>query len=995
MASSTSAVLSKWEGFLDRFRVAYRDTSTVSTHTSMGTVYKKKGTFRVPPEHMEEFMCEYVRVVFEHGHAQYLTERPVEHSSGGILKFDLDFKYDADHLERLFTEQVAKQCVEIVNVYIREHIVIDDDALLHAYVFQRPGPYRKDLIVKDGIHIMYPNLWVNYALHHYLRQKLIDAVTEKKTFVCIPHTNTIDDVIDESIIERNGWLMYGSTKENLQPYVLTVAYDHDMHVMSDMRSPGELCRFFSIRKKLSEPHYKKWEEWHNFQDNKRKKKRRDAELGVQSPTIQDISELEFDDSVVHDRAHIEKLVGILSHERAMNYTTWIEVGFCLHNLSASLFDLWIQFSKQNFDKTYERLKHDREREYDEARDRELMEDLADWDEILQSKKSCKQVQDDIFRRYIKDEKAWYVDCFEKWRRFTRKESCLGIGSLIYWAKKDNEALFRGIRFKKIRGLIEDSVRNPSHKKIADVLYAKHKHQFVCSDFKTNVWYGWARHCWEYMDGTSIIQRKIKDDTDSLINDYIKIKDMVYKDVILNNAELQDMDARYETMERELQSMNMANDSIERAKTIKDEIKKCKTDRERKRKELFKEHVRPYEDVITRFLENTGQMENIVKNAKSCFYDKDFNNKLNANFSLFLFNNGVFDLESMTFREGRPDDYLSIEDDKRQIDYIEYSPDMSDPVFRDIEAYFRQVIAHDEKREFFLTLLASCLEGGNNNNIFPILTGSGSNAKTLTISFIEDCFVKYGGKLNSAFLTQKRNKSSSASPEYHTVIDCRIVTSEEPDQDDELNTAIIKEITGNSKVSSRTLFQSKMTTKVPQFTPFLICNDLPHIKSFDGGTWRRIVVISFDSKFVDNPESQEWAGLENVYKINRTLRMEMESWKEPFMYLLIHKYYRRFLSMGKNLKIPECVQAFTNKFKTENDHVARFIDEHVQRVGGTERLRMSDVYKHLQEWWLLNIGESERVPSQTVAKKSFEKKFGAHERNGWRGLRYVHADANES
>jgi phage/plasmid-associated DNA primase len=216
-----------------------------------------------------------------------------------------------------------------------------------------------------------------------------------------------------------------------------------------------------------------------------------------------------------------------------------------------------------------------------------------------------------------------------------------------------------------------------------------------------------------------------------------------------------------------------------------------------------------------------------------------------------------------------------------------------------------------------------------------------------------------------------------------------VSSEESDVNDELNTAIIKEITGNTKIATRTLYQSKMTTKTPQFTPFLICNDLPLVKSLDGGTWRRIVVISFDSKFVDDPSQSQYSETRNVFKVDRNLKQRMNMWREPFMHLLINKYYRIYKQNNKNISYPLCVRAFTDKFRDENDTLQPFIETNIINTGQkSDTLKIKELYQRILGWFREHfLGEKE--PSMPIIKKYFEQKYGSYDSaKGWIGKKLV-------
>lgn len=1047
---------SDFEEYLNKFRLEYKSPEK-SSHTLLGIIYKKRGNFKILDEHMVEFYTNYNLFVFVSKNNCYLTERPLKGS--GILKFDFDISFTSDKQtnERMYQTEDTLVLIESIQSILRDILEPDTpEECFFAFLFLRPAPYCRTIVrndetgetkytIKDGIHIMFPYLYLNYKVHHYISRKLLGMCKEKNVKEIFKFENDYSDFIDVSVIENSGWLMYGSTKEGVKPYKIVGVYNMQQNqILNDSIGPFtdiELTKLLSIRNVLSEAktndsyqrsfaelfpdsaksgHKRKiisvtnddHEQSPNVNSEKtgtgRKRKNTENSTKTQLELIENEFMREIDYSFLNTDANmrnsndskrigIYKIVSLLSPKRALNYSDWVHVGLCLHNLG-DFFDLWKCFSEQNFDSIFTGLSAE-SFEYEN----DLIEFKKIYDTILPQKK---EAQHEIYEKYVLpngDHATWGRKCLERWNQFKKKDggTSLHYGSLIYWAKNDNPEAYKSLLISQTANMISDAVGNPSHKKIASILYKKYQGLFLCSDYEKNVWYEWRGHCWRRMDGVSSIRKKITGtltDKCCLRTDFENIKNEVVERKLLNNQDLTNMKEKILELKSKFdpKSVELAdfksrygyNAKVpELEKTVKElsnSLKNTKDEYEKLSKEIRKTYIRPYEDTITRFLETTVSIDNIVKEAKTEFFDPSFIRKMNANPLLFLFKNGVYDLEDMKFREGVPSDYIAIDNDSDQVMYRVFDLESS-PEITEIEEYFRQVIVDDQKRLFFLTLVASSLEGYNTNNIFPILTGSGSNAKSLTIGFIEECFGMYSGKLSAAFLTQKRNKSNSASPEYYSIIDCRIVSSEESDISDELNTAIIKDITGNGKVPCRTLFQAKMTTKIPQFIPYLICNDLPNIKSMDGGTWRRIVVISFDSKFVDNPSDQKYSHLSNVFQVDRNIKKKMHKWCEPFMYLLIHKYYKIYVENERNLIIPNCVRAFTDRYKDENDMLAPFIEAFIVTTGNkSDVIKIKDLYTRVLLWFRDNF-QGEKEPTMTMVKKYFEQKFGSYDNvRGWVG-----------
>ena len=167
--------------------------------------------------------------------------------------------------------------------------------------------------------------------------------------------------------------------------------------------------------------------------------------------------------------------------------------------------------------------------------------------------------------------------------------------------------------------------------------------------------------------------------------------------------------------------------------------------------------------------------------------------------------------------------------------------------------------------------------------------------------------------------------------------------------------------------------------------FLACNTLPDIKGEDTALWRRIRVIDFPSKFVDNPKES------NEYKIDRTLPTKIRediSWKQTFMNILIEYYYKEVLE-------PEEVKVKTNEYKEGNDINLEFVNKYIIKKDDSY-IVWSELWD-MFNYWILHEYNVSNV-SKKIIKTYFEKKvFKCSEKHmtinglsirGWKGFELV-------
>ncbi len=410
--------------------------------------------------------------------------------------------------------------------------------------------------------------------------------------------------------------------------------------------------------------------------------------------------------------------------------------------------------------------------------------------------------------------------------------------------------------KKINVLILASL-NATHYDIAKLVHELNKHNYRCVSKKTGEWYYWNDIRWKIGDG--LLTQWM---SETLTDYYIKAR-------------------------------NLYRDKAGSKKDLEAKIKKI-------------------EDLISK-LKNASFKNSVMEECCTIFYNQhpEFHESLDENTELIGFENGIYDLKQMVFRKGDPADNLTF---TTKINYKPYT--IGDNP--DLEGFINQILPNTEKREYVLKFIASCLSGSITDEKFYIWTGSGGNGKSKFVDLIDKCFGEYSFKFPISFITQKRQASNQASPELAATKGKRFGTFQEPSENEKLNVGLMKELTGGDRITCRGLYKGQMEFK-PQFKLVLCCNSLPEIPSQDGGTWRRLRVVEFTSRFVDDPDPNK----PNEFKADKELSNKIVDWKEDFMGLLI-EYYKKYKKEG--LKEPAEVMKYTEEYKKDSDEFKQWFDD---------------------------------------------------------------------
>jgi len=869
------------------------------THTSL-----KGGKYFIPDEHKDQFYDLYVESIADQ-EKQYLTEKT---SDIGPLRVDFDFIYGNEVTKHLHTQdQVVSFCKAYyaeVSKYLEVPMVTD----MFIMEKRKPTLDTKKNRIKSGIHIVVPSVCTHKFVEQRVRRNLLKDMGEH--FKDLPVTETWEKIYDEGVVNRSvPWTIYGSRKNDVNslPYLISyivtfangeVSVDTTIPPISvDLMKNLTLVRDDSYETQMTEEGKKIYANLNKPDGDVRisggsavmprrgRPTARGDKTGSResSPTGRII--LQPLDQERKD--YIKNHVMNLKDDRFNDYTQWVQVGICLHNIHPDLLDVFLDFSSQD------------ESKYNEA------------------------------------------ECINKWNLLTFRNDGdrLGEGTLRYWSREDDRAEYDRIESTNVDRLVLAACSGTEHD-VACVIHAKFRDHYTCCDFGKNVWYRWAGHIWKETDRGVDLQLKLSK----------QIAGVFF--------------AKMQVIGNDMSNRNLTSCTTEG----KGDCGLCEyCEMEAKRSGLNQIYTK---------LKTTRFKDNVMKECRELFFDEDFTKKIDSNKDIIAFNNGVLELvDEFKFRDGKPEDYLSFSTG------IDYDPDRNYyeyDAWNKVDAFIKQVLPDVEVRDYFMKHLATNLVGGNTAQKFHIMTGSGSNGKSMIMNLTSTALGDYACTVPISLFTQKRKGSGNAAPEVIRLKGRRFVTMQEPDEAIALNTGLMKEITSGEKMYARDLFKSGTEFEV-QAKFHLACNDKPKINTTDGGTWRRLVVINFTSKFVPKPvESYE-------YPMDETIQFLVQSkeWATPFLNYLVHT-----LKHGKGLRklpAPEKVMEYTSDYRNDNDGIAKFISDKLLAIREGDEIVPVDkttLKRAFKQW----MSDNDIRLSPSDMEKRVEIQFGKYHKGGWTSFR---------
>jgi hypothetical protein len=214
-----------------------------------------------------------------------------------------------------------------------------------------------------------------------------------------------------------------------------------------------------------------------------------------------------------------------------------------------------------------------------------------------------------------------------------------------------------------------------------------------------------------------------------------------------------------------------------------------------------------------------------------------------------FKNGVFDLNTNTFRQRNKDDYVSM--------YLswDYEPEwVTDKARAELWDSICKIEPNEEKRTMLLSYLAYSLTGDCSKQKYINLVGySAANGKSHTFKMMSKCFEFYTQQLSSdTFCVGNAKKHKELIHLHKNPV--RFAYMEEMDKDKKQDAELIKKVVDGDKIPVEVMYGTKEDVNI-QAKIITSSNGDPNIK-MDKGVLRRMVILYLESKFCDVGETDD-------------------------------------------------------------------------------------------------------------------------------------------
>ena len=905
--------------FLSKHTISHLNSSGTGnydvTHTRIGSTELSiyGGSYHIDKNELPLFYSLLRDHCFLKNKKEYLTEKQLTENAPILV--DFDFRYDYSVETRQHTSEHIDDIIQLYLETLKEFFIFVENKPIHIFIMEKPNVNRVTNS-NESLNVTKDGIHLLFGIQMDRTMQMIlrEKIIEKIGSIWeLPLTNTWDKVIDEGISKGCvNWQVFGCQKPGYEAYRLTG------HIIATIDPTDN--EFMTVKQDV-----KKFDYVNNYH--------------LLSAQYAEHPKFEINPAIENEYNRIK------GNSRQTRPKAKSRRSPILNLISAGDSD----GSFHDID-CYEKLNEAVENIFKDLKPCEYeIKETHLYTQILPAKYyepgshllnrqvafALKHTDERLFLSWImlraKASDFSYdtiPKLYDDWNKHfnVKSHECITKRSIMYWARQDAFEEYERVKKETIDYFIEETINTNAEYDFANVLFHMFKDKYVCSSIVNKRWYAFKNHKWELDEGNTL-RLAISKDMHTIYQDKIE-KCLV-----------------------ELQNHDHGDEAHVK---IQSKIKRLLN--------------------LSNMLKKTNDKNNIMREAMELFYDKEFIKNMDANKYLMCFKNCVVDFKKKIARPGYPQDYIT---KTTGIPYYNYDDikESEGETIQQIENFMYQLFPVNGLNKYMWDHLASCLIGVKKEHAFNIYRGSGSNGKSIVTDLMARALGDYKGTVPITLVTEKRNNIGGTSSEIIQLKGIRYAVMQEPSKDAVINEGVMKELTGGDPIQARALYCDSEIFE-PQFSLVVCTNALFEIKSNDDGTWRRVKLVDFKSKFISDGEEHTDDTL-HVFKKDKDLKQKLPKWAPVFASMLVK---RAFETEGEVIDCPEVVEA-SRKYRQNQDHITGFINEKIVKATG-KTIGKQSLHAEFKEWFQSTYG-NRKMPKMTELDEAMNKKFGnRNSKNKW-------------
>jgi P4 family phage/plasmid primase-like protien len=509
-----------------------------------------------------------------------------------------------------------------------------------------------------------------------------------------------------------------------------------------------------------------------------------------------------------------------------------------------------------------------------------------------------------------------------------------IKSLYFYAKQDNfneycefikskkkASLEKEVFLKDISGEAYNdfkyiiSIKSVNHKSVSDIIS-----KVFNGKLYYNSKFGWI----VYNDKTGIWNNRIN-------NELIAGKIMRFLALLMDNYFSGDDLKNYkDNIQNQIDELNLDIDNKDKSSTY---ISKCKKEKKQLENSLKSndQSLLKYEN---EYFKNIDFCSKVVKALISDYQiqitDIDYERQFENRPELLAFNDYVYNLYT-----GKLENFNQ---DMKLIQKMSYDfPDKDEYSMKLVYDLLITIFNTNEKVDEFINIISLSLFGCNKNEKIFFHLGVGRNGKGLLHCLIEVVLNIYFQVVSTNIFCKKETDYNAGDfSEIKNFQYSRYLSFTEPDTDDKFKTSILKKISGNDKISCKSMGKDKISF-VPKCTPNGQLNEMLNLTSKDEAVAKRIEIVQYPNVFVENPT------LDYERKIDFDLKRKVSDdvrYRNGFLHLLLDSY-----SKTKGIYTPsQDTVNITAQYLTEQNPLYEWFNRYYEK-DDQNSISTSELYNH--------------------------------------------------